>query len=152
MPPNYLRRFNAAHDVYRRTRQRAAWHLFLDQVRKERAAANVVVSSSPIILQYFVDNQCHFFGVRPLGRFVTSVCFSGPLVRLRRSLFISSSVAFLAVPNLVDVAQFLIILSIGLSLGSVVMGFNGDLDEKLSELQYIPDHSHSYAISLQRVI
>jgi hypothetical protein len=68
------------------------------------------------------------------------------------SWFPSSSVAFLAVPNLVDVAQFLIILSIGLSLGSVVMGFNGDVDEKLSELQYIPDHSHSYAPSPQLII
>lgn len=48
-----------------------------------------------------------------------------------------SSVAFLAVPGLVDVAQFLIIVSIGLSLGSVVMGFNSEVDEKLSDLQYI---------------
>jgi len=106
MPPNYLRRFTAAHDIYRRTRQRAAWHLFLDQVRKERAAANVVAG-----------------------------------------LLLASSVAFLAIPNLVDVAQFFIILSIGLALGSVVMGFNGHVDEKLSELQYIPDHSQSVELT-----
>lgn len=45
MPPNYLRRFHAAYDVYLRTFQPASWQSFLDQVRKERAAANVVVSS-----------------------------------------------------------------------------------------------------------
>jgi len=50
---------------------------------------------------------------------------------------LASSVAFLGVPNKVDVAEFFIIVSIGLSLGSVVMGFNGGIDEKLSELQYV---------------
>ena len=52
-------------------------------------------------------------------------------------MFLSSSVAFLAVPGLVDVAQFFIIESIGLSLGCVVMGFNSGVDEKLSGLQQI---------------
>lgn len=56
-----------------------------------------------------------------------------------------SSVAFLAVPNMVDIAQFFIIVSIGLSLGCVVMGFNGLVDEKLSELQYTRPHISQYA-------
>jgi hypothetical protein len=68
------------------------------------------------------------------------------------SWFPSSSVAFLAIPNLVDVAQFFIILSIGLSLCCVVMGFNGDVDEELSKLQYNPDTSQLYAPSPQLMI
>jgi len=96
MPPNYSRRFSTSYNLYRRTLQRAQWQTFLDQVRKERAAANVV---------------------------------SG--------LLLASSVAFLAVPNMVDFAQFLIIVSIGLSLGCVVIGFNSEVDERLSELQLI---------------
>jgi len=47
----------------------------------------------------------------------------------------SSSVAFLAIPNLVDISQTFILLSIGLSLSSVVMGFNAKLEEKLLVLQ-----------------
>jgi hypothetical protein len=53
------------------------------------------------------------------------------------TLILRSSVAFLAIPGLVDVAQFFIIASIGLALGSVVMGFNIQVDEKLSELEQI---------------
>jgi len=55
-------------------------------------------------------------------------------------------VAFLAIPNLVDIAQFFVIMSIGLSLGCVVMGFNGGLDEKLSELQCVDPPIPSYVI------
>ena len=55
---------------------------------------------------------------------------------------IRSSVAFLAVPNLFNIAQFFIIVSIGLLLGCVVMGFNGEVDEKLSRLQNIPAPTH----------
>lgn len=47
----------------------------------------------------------------------------------------SSSVAFLAIPNLVDISQNFIILSMGLSLSAVVMGFNAKLEEKLLALQ-----------------
>ena len=45
MPPNYLRRFDAAHNLYGRTLQPDAWKSFLDIVRQERAAANVLVSN-----------------------------------------------------------------------------------------------------------
>ncbi len=45
MPPNYVRRFDAAYDTYGRTLQPDAWKSFLDVVRRERAAANVLVSS-----------------------------------------------------------------------------------------------------------
>lgn len=48
----------------------------------------------------------------------------------------SSSTTFLAFPGLVDAAQFLTILSIGLSLCSIMMGINGVVDEKLSGLQH----------------
>ena len=47
----------------------------------------------------------------------------------------SSSVAFLAIPNLVDISQNFILLSMGLSLSAVVMGFNAKLEEKLLALQ-----------------
>lgn len=52
-------------------------------------------------------------------------------------LFLRSSVAFLALPGLVDIAQFFVIVSIGLSLSCMVMGFNGLVDEELSKLQHI---------------
>jgi len=58
-----------------------------------------------------------------------------------------SSVAFLAIPNLVDFAQFFIIMSIGLSLGCVVMGFNGGFDEKLSQLRSMEPPNPSYVHS-----
>ncbi|KIM82837.1 hypothetical protein PILCRDRAFT_458288 [Piloderma croceum F 1598] len=45
MPPNYLQRFEAACNEYQRTLQSGSWASFLDLVRKERAAANVVVSN-----------------------------------------------------------------------------------------------------------
>lgn len=44
MPPNYLQRFHAAHNMYGRTLQPEEWKSFLDVVRGERAAANVLVS------------------------------------------------------------------------------------------------------------
>jgi len=46
MPPNYLRRFNIAYDIFRQTRHPGSWQSFLDQVRRDRAAANVVFVSS----------------------------------------------------------------------------------------------------------
>lgn len=55
-----------------------------------------------------------------------------------RCIRLRSSVAFLAVPELVDVAQCLVILSIGLSLGCVTMGFNGEVEEQLSRLRHVP--------------
>jgi len=56
---------------------------------------------------------------------------------IQTAFLFRSSVAFLAIQNLVDFAQFFIIMSIGLSLGCVVMGFNGGFDEKLSNLRYM---------------
>ena len=44
MPPNYLRRFKAAYSEYRRSLQQESWYSFLDNVKKERANANVIVS------------------------------------------------------------------------------------------------------------
>ncbi|KAJ7199755.1 hypothetical protein GGX14DRAFT_544988 [Mycena pura] len=58
-----------------------------------------------------------------------------------------SSVAFLAVPNLVDVAQFFIILSTALSLGCVLMGFNTGVDESLSQIQRIPALRHKFHLT-----
>jgi hypothetical protein len=55
-----------------------------------------------------------------------------------------SSVAILAVPHLVDVAQFFIILSTALALGCVLMGFNTGVDEKLSQIQRIPALQHKF--------
>jgi len=52
MPPSYLRRFHAAYDAHRKTLQPAPWESFLDQVRKERAAANVVVRSCLYFASY----------------------------------------------------------------------------------------------------
>ena len=55
---------------------------------------------------------------------------------------IRSSVAFLAIPNLVDISQFFIITSLGLSLGSVLAGFNGAVEEKLVRIER-PDGEES---------
>ncbi|KAJ7845723.1 hypothetical protein B0H14DRAFT_2584548 [Mycena olivaceomarginata] len=66
-----------------------------------------------------------------------------------------SSVAFLAVPNLVDVAQFFIILAIAFALGCVLVGFNTGIDEKLSELEHIPaleDESRVKAITAVHIM
>ena len=60
--------------------------------------------------------------------------------------------AFLAVPGLIDVVQAFTIASIGLSLGSVVMGFNSGVNEKLSELQEIDLESAEYAIPSRAIL
>ena len=52
-------------------------------------------------------------------------------------LIYNSSVAFLAVPNLVDISQCHIIISMGLSLSCVVVGLNAKVGEKLSEVEQI---------------
>ena len=65
-------------------------------------------------------------------------CVRSDIVHLtfqKSDIVYSSSVAFLAIPNLVDISQTFILLSIGLSLSSVVMGFNAKLEEKLLVLQ-----------------
>jgi hypothetical protein len=49
---------------------------------------------------------------------------------------------------LVDMAQFFIIVSIGLPLSNV--GFNGAINEKLSELQQLADDESMHATSLYR--
>ncbi|KAF8814607.1 hypothetical protein BYT27DRAFT_7205923 [Phlegmacium glaucopus] len=69
--------------------------------------------------------------------FVAQVRSERAAANVMSGLLLASSVAFLAIPGLVDVAQFFIIASIGLALGSVVMGFNIKVDEKLSELEQI---------------
>lgn len=38
-------------------------------------------------------------------------------------------------PDLIYLARFFMITSIGLSLGTVIMGFNSKVDEELAELQ-----------------
>ena len=43
MPPDYLGRFQLACNAYRRTLHVAHWQSFVEQIRKERAAANVMV-------------------------------------------------------------------------------------------------------------
>lgn len=65
-------------------------------------------------------------------------CVRSDIIHLtfrKSDIVYSSSVAFLAIPNLVDISQNFILLSIGLSLGAVVMGFNAKLEEKLLLLQ-----------------
>ncbi len=84
-------------------------------------------------------------------RFAASVwlsLFSADVQTLFRLCLPRSSVAFLAIQNLVDFAQFFILMSIGLSLGCVVMGFNSGLDERLSQLQYIELPNPSYVTQL----
>jgi hypothetical protein len=49
----------------------------------------------------------------------------------------SASIAFLAVPGIIDVTQFFVIGAIGLSIASVVMGFNPNVEEKLAGLEQI---------------
>ncbi|KAF8813534.1 hypothetical protein BYT27DRAFT_7181096 [Phlegmacium glaucopus] len=65
-------------------------------------------------------------------------CVQSDIVYLtfrKSDIVYSSSVAFLAIPNLVDISQNFILLSIGLSLSAVVMGFNAKLEENLLVLQ-----------------
>ena len=144
MPPNYSGRFSTSYDLYRQTLQRAQWQAFLDQVRKERAAANVVVSNITSISPYLVDLLVTYTSGRPVFCSRMIWCLLG--ISPYSLLLVRSSVAFLAVPNLVDFAQFLIIASIGLSLGCVVIGFNSEVDERLSELQLIGIRDSLYAI------
>jgi hypothetical protein len=145
MPPNYSRRFDTAYNEYRRTLQPASWTSFLDLVRKERAAANVVVSSRvPYVTPSTTHQPIWMFNLTVRVAASVWILFFSADYNTIQSLILRSSVAFLAVPGLVDFAQFFIIVSIGLSLGCVVMGFNGEVGEKLSGLQHIPPPSSSY--------
>jgi hypothetical protein len=50
MPPNFSKRFATSYEMYQRTLQPQQWQTFLEQVRKERADANIVVRF-PIFFQ-----------------------------------------------------------------------------------------------------
>ncbi|KAJ6454845.1 hypothetical protein C8R45DRAFT_1222709 [Mycena sanguinolenta] len=96
------------------------------------------IAPTPFSLQE-VQSYIDFFN------FSDSICRAGDddsiyelYIGFQSGLLLASSVAFLAVPNIVDVAQFFIILAIALALGCVLVGFNTGIDEKLSDLEHIP--------------
>ena len=73
MPPNYPRRFLAARREYRRTLQPAQWQSFIDQVKRERVAANVMVRSHESIYilsiyRYYFHQNC------PFDHWLTNLC------------------------------------------------------------------------------
>ena len=88
------------------------------------------------VIYSFVKLWCQWLMYYNIVWIIT--CVRSDIIHLtfrKSDIVYSSSVAFLAIPNLVDISQNFILLSIGLSLGAVVMGFNAKLEEKLLLLQ-----------------
>lgn len=114
---------------------------------------NVVVSNS------FSSFNPRAFLTCVLVWFVAIVCPNSETVKIFAFslkewiwLIYSASVAFLAVPNLVDISQCLIIISMGLSLSCVIMGLNAKVGEKLSEVEQISLQSMWITFSLSLCI
>ncbi len=135
MPPRYPQRFKLANDAYQRTCQPSIWKSFIEQSKREREGANLVVSACSIDNSDLLLNRRLKFGS------LAGVCTYQRVTWCQgiNLTLLRSSATFLAYPGLVDFAQFLTIVSIGLSLCSILLGVNGVVDEKLTLLQHNVD-------------